>query len=84
MIKGLKHLSYEERLGVLGLIILEKKRLWGDLIAAFQFLKEDYKWEGDVSFRQSDSDRTMGNGFKLKEGRFSSDVRKNFFFLRGW
>ena len=51
----------------------------GDLTAILQYLKEDYKWNGNELFTWVDSDRTRGNSFKLKEGRFKLDVREKFF-----
>ena len=82
MIRGLERLSYEGRLRELGSFSLEKRRLWGDLLAAFQYLKGAYKKAGEGPFTRACSDRTRGNGFKLKEGRFRLDVRKNFFTVR--
>jgi len=39
MIRGLEPLCWEDRLGELGLLSLERRRLWGDLVEAFQYIK---------------------------------------------
>jgi len=82
MIKGLEYLSYDDRLRELGLFSLEKRRLWGDLIAAFQYLKRAYRNDGEGHFTRVCSDRIRENGCKLKEGRFRLGIRKKFFTVR--
>ncbi|KFR02778.1 hypothetical protein Y956_06365 [Nipponia nippon] len=82
MIRGLERFCYEDRLRELGLFSLEKRRLWGDLIVAFQYLKGAYIKEGERLFIRADCHKTKGNGFKLKEGKFRLGVRKKFFTQR--
>ena len=65
MIGKLKHLSYEERLRELGLFSLEKRRLQGDLIVAFLYLKRGYRKEGDRLFSRDCGVRINRNSFKL-------------------
>jgi len=82
VIRGLEYLSYEDRLRELGLFSLENRRLRGELTAAFQYLKGAYRKDGEGLFISVCSDRTRGNGSKLKEGRFRLDIRKKFFTMR--
>jgi len=82
MIRGLEHLSSEERLRELGWFSLEKRWLLGHLIVAFQYLKGVYKLEGQWLFTRVDSDRRRRNGFKRRQGRFRLDIRRKFFTQR--
>lgn len=56
---------------------------WGDLTAAFQYLKEVYKEDGDRLFSRVCCDRINGNGFKAKGSRFRRATRKAFLAVKG-
>ena len=73
----------EKRLRELSLFSLQKRRLQGDLIVAFPYLRGGYKHKGDRRYRWSDSSRTRGNGFQMKRGKILIRYSEKMFYSEG-
>ena len=79
MIHNIRNLPYEERLKHLNLHSLERRRVRGDLIEAFKWVKGINK--GDISkvLKFSEVSRTRSNGFKLTKFTFHREVGRNWY-----
>lgn len=68
------------------LITRSNKKHFGDCAlpeTTFQHLNGGYEKEGDRVFSRVCCDRTTGNDFKLKEGRFRLDIKEKLFYSEG-
>ena len=71
-----------ERLNKLGMFSLEKRRLRGDIIALFKYLKGCHPEESQDLFSILPECRSWNNGLKLQEARFQLDIKRNFLTVR--
>ncbi|PKU32938.1 hypothetical protein llap_16759 [Limosa lapponica baueri] len=79
VVRGLEHLSCEDRLKQLGWFSLEKAP--GRPYCALSVSEGDLQGRWGLFIRQC-SDRMRSNGFKLEEGRFRLDIKKKLFPVR--
>jgi len=78
MMQGMECLPCEDRLRAEAVQPGEEKAL-GRPERDLSVCKGFYEKEGNRLFSRVYHDRTRGNGFKLKEGRFRLDIRKKSF-----
>ncbi|KAF7247349.1 Transcription elongation regulator 1-like protein [Varanus komodoensis] len=75
-------MPYEARLRELGLFSLEKRRLRGDMLATYRYVRVCHMEVGRDLFSPAEEGRTRSNGAKLREPRFHLDARKHFLTVR--
>uniref|UniRef100_A0A803K5E7 Reverse transcriptase domain-containing protein n=1 Tax=Xenopus tropicalis TaxID=8364 RepID=A0A803K5E7_XENTR len=82
LVKGMEDLNYEVRLSRLRLFSLEKRRLRGDMITLYKYIRGDSRQLGDVLFSHKNNQRTRGHPFRLEERSFHLKQRRWFFTVR--
>jgi len=70
---------YKEWLRSLGLFSLEKRRLRGDLIAVYNFLKQGNRGGSAALLSLVTRDRMRRSGTKVHQRKLGLDSRKRFF-----
>uniref|UniRef100_A0A452HYE6 Reverse transcriptase domain-containing protein n=1 Tax=Gopherus agassizii TaxID=38772 RepID=A0A452HYE6_9SAUR len=83
MIRGMENLSYERRLKELGLFSLAKRRLRGDMLALYKYIRGINIREGEELFKLSTNVDTRTNGYKLDTRKFRLEIRRRFLTIRG-
>ena len=82
MIQGLRNIPYEDRLRSLNLHSLERRRVRGDMIEVFKWMKGINSGDINKVLLVSEPGRTRSNGFKLDKFRFNKDMGKYWFTNR--
>ena len=81
-IPGLEYMSYEDRLKILGMITLERRRLHSDLVFCFKLLNGLIGNAPENYGLVLSSRKSRGNSFKLANENPRIDARKYFFSSR--
>jgi len=81
MIQGMEYLFYEDRQRARAVLPGEEKAL-RRLESSILVSKGGCKKEEDRVFSRACGDRTRGNGFKVRDGRFRLDIRKKSFTVK--
>ncbi|KAK4829291.1 hypothetical protein QYF61_002688 [Mycteria americana] len=74
LVTGLEGMSYEEQLSTLGFSSLEKRRLRGDLMALYSFLRRGSEEGGADLFSLVSRDRMHGKGSRLRWGAYQAGL----------
>ncbi|CAM4679733.1 unnamed protein product [Caretta caretta] len=75
MIRGMENLSYERRLRELGLFSLTKRRLRGDMIVLYKYIRGINTREGEELFKLNTNVDTRTNGYELATRKFRLEIR---------
>ena len=79
---GLKNLTYEARLEALKLPSLVYRRIRGDMINVFKYIKGIYRVDHNHILPLETDTKTRGHSFKLMKSRCRTVQRQNFFSQR--
>ncbi len=82
MVKGMRELPYEDRLRRLHIFSLERRRIRGDLILAYNIFNGRFDMPQAEFFEALAGRDLRGHGFKLRHRSFRLLWRKAAFYVR--